>query len=136
MGVNSLPKTVTQQHRGCDLNPGPSVPEFSMLIAKCHYTDTDTDPNGPARTQRSFAAKKCVSVSGPCRVRVVEFSSYSTTCADFVRVGSVSGPCPCPCRSYRPNHSATEPSECNAHADDRLMPDPTRKKLLYVASAV
>jgi len=72
MGVNSLPKTVTQQHRGCDLNPGPSVPEFSMLIAKFHYTDTDTDPNGPARTQRSFAAKKCVSVSvsGPCRVRV------------------------------------------------------------------
>jgi len=66
MGVNSLPKTVTQQHRGCDLNPGPSVPEFSMLIAKFHYTDTD--PNGPARTQRSFAAKKCV--SGPCRARV------------------------------------------------------------------
>jgi len=27
MGVNSLPKTVTRQRRGCDLNPGPSVPE-------------------------------------------------------------------------------------------------------------
>ena len=24
MGVNSLPKTVTRQHLGCDLNPGPS----------------------------------------------------------------------------------------------------------------
>ena len=24
MGVNSLPKTVTRQRRGCDLNPGPS----------------------------------------------------------------------------------------------------------------
>ena len=34
-----------------------------MIIAKFHYTDTDTDPNGPARTQRSFAAKKSVSVS-------------------------------------------------------------------------
>jgi len=31
MGVNSLPKTVTQQRRRCDLNPGPSAPESSML---------------------------------------------------------------------------------------------------------
>jgi len=31
MGVNSLPKTVTGQRRDCDLNPGPSVPESSML---------------------------------------------------------------------------------------------------------
>jgi len=62
-----------------------------QLIAKFHYTG----PTGPARTQRSFAAKKVRagpvgSVSGPCRARVVEFSSYPTTCADFVRVGSVS----------------------------------------------
>ena len=27
IGVSSLPKTVTRQHRDCDLNPGPSVPE-------------------------------------------------------------------------------------------------------------
>ena len=25
MGVRSLPKTVTRQRRGCDLNPGPST---------------------------------------------------------------------------------------------------------------
>jgi len=31
MGVNSLPKTITQQCRGCNLNPGPSAPESSML---------------------------------------------------------------------------------------------------------
>ena len=31
MGVNSLPKTVTRQSRGCDLNPGPTVPESSTL---------------------------------------------------------------------------------------------------------
>ena len=31
MGVNSLPKTVTRQHRGCNLNPSPSAPESSRL---------------------------------------------------------------------------------------------------------
>jgi len=34
MGVNSLPKTVTRQHRDCDLNPGPSVPESSTLTTR------------------------------------------------------------------------------------------------------
>jgi len=29
MGVNSLPKTVIRQHRGCDLNLGPTAPESS-----------------------------------------------------------------------------------------------------------
>jgi len=31
MDVNSLPKTVTRQRHGCNLNPGPSVPESSTL---------------------------------------------------------------------------------------------------------
>ena len=31
MGVNSLPKTVTRQCHGCDLNAGPSAPESSTL---------------------------------------------------------------------------------------------------------
>ena len=31
MVVNSLPKTVTRQRHGCDLNPGPSALESSML---------------------------------------------------------------------------------------------------------
>jgi len=34
MGVNSLPKTVTRQHRNCDLNPGPSAPESSTLTTR------------------------------------------------------------------------------------------------------
>jgi len=34
MGVNSLPKTVTRQRRDCDLNPGPSAPESSMLTTR------------------------------------------------------------------------------------------------------
>jgi len=33
MGVNSLPKTVTRQRRGCELNPGPSATESSTLSA-------------------------------------------------------------------------------------------------------
>jgi len=32
--VSSLPKTVTRQCRGCDLNPGPSVPESSTLTTR------------------------------------------------------------------------------------------------------
>jgi len=34
MGVNSLPKTVTQQRRSCDLNPGLTAPESSMLTTR------------------------------------------------------------------------------------------------------
>ena len=34
MGVNSLPKTVTRQRRGCDLNPSPSAPESSTLTTR------------------------------------------------------------------------------------------------------
>ena len=34
MGVNSLPKTVTRQRRGCNLNPGPTAPESSTLTTR------------------------------------------------------------------------------------------------------
>jgi len=34
MGVNSLPKTVTQQRHSCNLNPGPSVPESSTQTTR------------------------------------------------------------------------------------------------------
>jgi len=34
MGVNSLPKTVTRQRRGCDLNPGLVCPESSTLTTR------------------------------------------------------------------------------------------------------
>ena len=34
MGVNSLPKTVTKQRRGYDLNQGPSAPESSTLTTR------------------------------------------------------------------------------------------------------
>ena len=32
--VYSLPKTITRQRRGCDLNPGPTVPESSTLTTR------------------------------------------------------------------------------------------------------
>ena len=32
--MNSLPKTVTRQRRGCDLNPGRSAPESSTLTTR------------------------------------------------------------------------------------------------------
>jgi len=32
--VNSLPKTVTRQRRGCDLNPGPIAHESSTLTTR------------------------------------------------------------------------------------------------------
>jgi len=41
MGVNSLPKTVTRQRRGCDLNPGPSAPEFSTLTTRLPSHNVD-----------------------------------------------------------------------------------------------
>jgi len=34
MGVNSLPKTVTRQPRGCNLNPDPTAPESSTLTTQ------------------------------------------------------------------------------------------------------
>jgi len=34
MDVNNLPKTVTRQRRGCDLNPGPTAPESSTLTTR------------------------------------------------------------------------------------------------------
>ena len=34
MVVNSLPKTVTRQRRGCDFNPGPSAPASSTLTTR------------------------------------------------------------------------------------------------------
>jgi len=33
-GLNSLPKTVTRQRRGCDLKPGPSAPESRTLTTR------------------------------------------------------------------------------------------------------
>ena len=77
---NTWHTNVTNRHRLRSFCGKRRVLRCGLVIAKFHYTD----PTGPARTQRSFAAKKSprgsVRVrSGPCRVRVVEFS-YKWVC--------------------------------------------------------
>jgi len=51
MGVNSLPKTVTRQRRGCDLNRGPSAPESSTLTTwlPSHYYYTHLTASFPGQ---------------------------------------------------------------------------------------
>jgi len=55
--VNSLPKTVTRQRRGCDLNPGPTALESSMLT-----TWLPSHPSGVRvmiNLTRSMVAERC-----------------------------------------------------------------------------
>ena len=42
MGVNSLPKTVTRQRRGCYLNQGLSAPESSTLTTRLPWASVFT----------------------------------------------------------------------------------------------
>jgi len=50
MGVDSLPKTVTRQRRGCDLNPGPSAPESSRLTTRLpSHPGGDWGPISPGK---------------------------------------------------------------------------------------
>ena len=53
MAVNSLPKTVTRQRRDCDLNPGPSAPESSMLTTRPGLARADN--NTRVESQNHFA---------------------------------------------------------------------------------
>jgi len=51
MGVNSLPKTVTRQRRGCDLHPGPSAPESSTLTTRLpSHPVSNSGPQNPANS--------------------------------------------------------------------------------------
>jgi len=65
--VNSLPKTVTRQRRGCDLNPDPSAPEFSTLTTRL---PTCTDCASLIVRQNMSA----VSTASGCIVRTVDAS--------------------------------------------------------------
>ena len=51
MGVDSLPKTVTRQRRGCDFNPGPTAPESSTLTTRLpsHPNTAYTDGESSGR---------------------------------------------------------------------------------------
>jgi len=48
-GVNSLPKTVTRQHHGCDLNPGP----FCAWVQ--HTNHSATEPPGTQASCNSYS---------------------------------------------------------------------------------
>ena len=52
MGVKSLPKTVTRQHRHCDFNPDRSAPESSTLTTRLPSHPT-TITNTNLRGRRS-----------------------------------------------------------------------------------
>jgi len=54
MGVNSLPKTVTRQRRGCGLNSGPSAPEFTTLTTRLpSHPECTARPNKQHMIRRS-----------------------------------------------------------------------------------
>ena len=65
MGVISLPKTVTRQHRGCDLNPGPSAPESSTLTTRLpsHHTTAAADKFQLVSASHSSSATAVMAVS-------------------------------------------------------------------------
>jgi len=54
--VNSLPKTVTRQRRGCDLNTGPTAPESSTLTTRL--------PSHPMRQGRGAKVRGCPDILG------------------------------------------------------------------------
>ena len=67
MGVNSLPKTVTRQRRGCDLNPGRSAPESSTLTTRLssHLSGHKVD-----YFRAFFPPKNYISRTKPKRMKV------------------------------------------------------------------
>ena len=73
MGVNSLPKTVTRQRCGCDLNPGPSAPESSTLTTRLpsHLDDVMYTKRQLAWRTEYAAEKTQVGRTGAATGRVV-----------------------------------------------------------------
>jgi len=56
MGVNRLPKTVTRQHRGCNVNPDPTVPESSTLTTRLPSHQLQLLPQPKSLMEQSVAA--------------------------------------------------------------------------------
>ena len=68
MGVDSLPKSVTRQRRDCDLNPGPSAPESSMLTTRL--------PSAACRDALVPAGEYDESISQAAVMRAVATASF------------------------------------------------------------
>ena len=93
MGVNSLPKTVTRQRRGCDLNPGPSAPESSTLTTR--LPSHTFSKGSEVVSSRYLSCFKLVFLLMPARFTVNEDNQYhratdSITVARQHRVARVS----------------------------------------------
>jgi len=70
MGVNSLPKTVTRQRRGCDLNPGPSAPDPSTLTTRLPVEPVSQSLSRPITESRYRVLPILLRRSEPIRRRV------------------------------------------------------------------
>ena len=94
MGVNSLPKTVTRQRRGCNLNPGPSAPESSMLTTRlpCWHVPINKVWRRTESAPRSGWRRSHVAgIYTDCSTREINNyhgSSSSKFCVDVVSVCS------------------------------------------------
>ena len=71
MGANSLPKTVTRQRRGCDLNPHPSARESSTLTTRLPRHPCMKEPAG-RNTYTSIRVRR------RCRRRVCRQDTAAT----------------------------------------------------------
>ena len=72
MGVSSLPETVTRQRCNCDLNPGPSAPEPSMLTTRLPTHPSVTG----AYSQRQLS--QCTTSTLHCSAQEVMAPSLAT----------------------------------------------------------
>jgi len=69
MGVNSLPKTVTRQRSGCDLNPCPSAPESSTLTTRLPSHPVSILHAVNERVGRGFATQRLA----VCRYKLLAY---------------------------------------------------------------
>jgi len=89
MGVNSLPKTVTRQRRGCDLNPGPTAPEPSPLTARLpsHTLRYFWTLSGRIRRRLSADDRLCnvlLNISVHCLSVVPEDLCFTSVTSSFI----------------------------------------------------
>ena len=70
--MNRLPKTVTRQHRDCDLNPGPSAPESGTLTTRL--------PSHPNYLMKHQCQKTTLRINGPTAMSLVSVSLCGTQC--------------------------------------------------------
>jgi len=96
MGVNSLPKTITLQHRGCDLNPGPSAPASSTLTTRLLNNQEDLKIEAARRSQntrKSLSDRRSKGLNPSPSPPVLRLTGASAALADVRRMlpGKIGG---------------------------------------------